>query len=156
MKELSARTRRRIGKIVLCLALSVLVILLAGALGKSCGSAGIRGAKEEQRLGYIRSLGWEPEVPAQEEKEVLLPGEFPEVLRTYNEIQKKAGFDLEPYAGKAVGMYVYRLCNYPSEAEVLCTLYIHRGKIIGGDIHSTAFRGFMQPLCPKESESKNG
>ena len=30
------------------------------------------------------------------------------------------------------------------------------GKIIGGDIHSTAFRGFMQPLCPKESESKNG
>ena len=154
MRELSARSRRRV-MIMIGVAAALALILLAGALGRRSGG-GIRGRTNEQRLAYLRSLGWEPEVQAQEEKEVLLPVEFPEVLQNYNELQRKAGFDLTPLAGEKIEMYVYRLAWPEPETEVLCSLYVYKGRIVGGDIHSTAFRGFMHPLCPKDSESKNG
>ena len=146
MNKLSESSKQRIKKLLFYAGLALAVILLAGALGRRSGSVGEKGSNNQQRLAYIQSLGWEAEEDAKEEKEVLLPEEFPEVLQNYNQMQQEAGFDLTKYAGKKIELYVYKLENYPSEAEVLCTLYVYRGRIIGGDIHSTAFRGFMKPL----------
>ena len=155
MRELSVRSRRRVIRLLCLAALALAVILLAGGLGRR-NAAGARGRSNDQRLAYLQSLGWEADETPQEEKEVLLPKVFPEVLQNYNELQREAGYDLSEYAGKKLEMYVYRLKNWPSEAEVLCTLYVHRGRIVGGDIHSTAFRGFMQPLRRSDEMNKNG
>ena len=155
MRNISALSRRRAALILVCAAAALGVILLSGAMGRR-SSGGIPGGTNEQRLAYIRSLGWEAGTETQEEKEVLLPGEFPEVLENYNRLQQEAGFDLKPYAGKRLGMYVYRLEDPPGGAEALCTLYVCRGRIVGGDIHSTAFRGWMRPLLPRDRENKNG
>ena len=156
MRELSALSRRRVKKLAVYAGVALAVVLLAGSLGRRNSVSGPKGGTNEQRLAYIRSLGWEAGSEPQEEKEVFLPETFPEVLNNYNELQKKAGFDLKKYAGKTVHMYVYRLTNCPGDAETLCTLYVRRGRIVGGDIHSTAFRGFMRPLQRTEEMNKNG
>ena len=57
--------------------------------------------------------------------------------------KKKQGFDLEKYAGKEINMYSYSLENPPGEGDYLCSLYVCKGKVIGGDIHSTAMNGQM-------------
>ena len=41
-------------------------------------------------------------------------------------------------------MYTYRVTNPEySEDEVLAVLYVLDGKVVGGDVHSTALDGFM-------------
>ena len=146
---MKGKTKRfeHIRKVLIVLILAAAVILLAGALGRRSGERGPRGGTDQQRTEYLSSLGWEADSASCQEQIILLPAEFPEVLKNYNEMQKQQGFDLERYAGKEVTMVTYPLTNYPStDEEVLCSLYIFKGRIIGGDIHSTAFDGFMRPL----------
>ena len=149
LKIISA-PRRKLTGILIPTAAALCIVLLAGVLGRSCGGDPPNGKTEEERLAYIRSLGWEAKTVPAEEKQILLPEDFPEVLLTYNESQREAGFDLTRYAGKVVTMYTYELTNYPAQGEVLCTLYVYRGRIIGGDIHSTSFTGFLKPLHTAE------
>ena len=54
--------------------------------------------------------------------------------------------DLEPYHGKRVKCWSYRIDNYPGEDDVLAHLYVYNDKIIGGDICSTKLDGFMHGL----------
>jgi len=132
---------------LLAAVVAIAIILAAGILGRHSEQKGPRGGTDEQRLAFLASLGWEAEGTPETQRTIRLPEEFPEVLKNYNELQKQQGFDLEKYAGKEVTMVVYPLRNYPDVTdEVLCSLYIYRGRIIGGDIHSTAFDGFMRSL----------
>lgn len=152
MKYMAAPSRR---KLLFITAAVIAVVLAAAVLMRSGGNKSPKGETNEDRLAYIQSLGWEAESVPVDEKEVLLPEEFPEVLLDYNQSQLAAGFDLTRYAGKVITMYTFELKNYPAQGEVLCTLYVYRGRIIGGDIHSTAFTGFMRPLHTADSV-KNG
>ena len=77
---------------------------------------------------------------------MLIPDEFDEVFQNYNTIQAEAGMDLEPYHGKRVKCWSYRVDNYPGEESVLAHLYVYNDKIIGGDICSTKMDGFMHGL----------
>ena len=154
MKKTFCMSNTGLRKIVIYTLLAVAVIVLAGILGRYSGQNGIKAATNEDRVSYIRSLGWEcGETPA-EEKRILLPEVFPEVLANYNELQLQQGFDLTQYAGKEISMVTYRLLNYPVDDEVLCTLYLYKNRIIGGDIHSTAFTGFMRELHSMENMGK--
>lgn len=72
--------------------------------------------------------------------------EFDEVFTQYNDLQKTAGMDLEPYHGKRVKCWTYTVLNYPGEEGVLAHLYIYKDKIVGGDVSSTALDGFMHGL----------
>ena len=127
------------------------VLIAAAILLKSSFSGSIPGKTEEQRLAYLQSLGWEAYEGCAGEKTILLPKEFPEVLLNYNQLQLPQGFDLTKYAGREVKMYTYELCNYPGERQPECSLYVYRGRIIGGDIHSNAVNGFMLPLVQKQN-----
>lgn len=146
MKNGFPMRRENLRKILFFGVLAVAVILLAGVLGRQSGQKGVKAATNEERIAFINSLGWECGSEPAEEKTILLPEEFPEVLVNYNALQLKQGYDLTRYAGKEVNMVTYTLTNYPVEDQVLCTLYIYKGRIIGGDIHSTAFTGFMKEL----------
>ena len=150
-----APAARRIGIAVLAAA-----ILLAAFLAvRFISDRGIPGKTEEERLTYLRSLGWEPCCGCVKEKTILLPEEFPEVLINYNKLQLQQGFDLSKLAGKEIRMYVYELSNHPDDPEALCSLYVYRGKIVGGDVHSPRVDGFMGPLTAgqaAENKQENG
>ena len=106
----------------------------------------ITGKTNEQRVEYLRSLGWEvSEVPLREQV-IRLPREFPDVLKKYNELQIQQGFDMIQYAGKEVTMYTYTVQKGEDSTQRQAVLYVYKNKVIGGDIHSPAFDGEMEPL----------
>ena len=129
------------------------IILMVGALQKknAAGTAetGARASaaasvkNEKGRVAYLAQNGWEVESPAESESKVMIPRTFSSVFEEYNELQKQQGFDLSRYCGQEVTMYTYRVKNSDADGEVLAVLYVCKGKVVGGDVHSTALDGFM-------------
>jgi len=98
---------------------------------------------EDGRTAYLASMGWEVSTPAISEENVVIPKEFSDVFSKYNELQLSQGFDLSKYSGKELKLYTYKVLNHESSDTVLAQLYVYKGKVVGGDIHSSALDGFM-------------
>lgn len=97
-----------------------------------------------ERIAFLEKFGWQIEPDSESVKDSAIPAEFDDVYKSYNEIQKAQGFDLSAYAGKPVKIYSLKVQNYPENSEyVYATLILYDGRLIGGDIHSTALDGFM-------------
>ena len=104
-------------------------------------------ATNDDRVAYLKNLGWEVTVTPKETMEVRVPQEGDEVFRRYNELQKSQGFDLSKYAGKTVQRYVYQVNNYPGATEpVYATLLIYKDQVIGGDVTNTSPGGTVRSL----------
>ncbi len=98
----------------------------------------------EQRVNFLKKHGFEAEKTSETKKQVVIPAEFDNVYLSYNSIQKAMGFDLEDFKGEKVNLYSLKITNYPKDSKnVYATLLVKKGKIIGGDIHSTELNGFM-------------
>ena len=104
---------------------------------------------EKARVAYLDACGWKVESPALKEETVLIPKTFSPVFEDYNELQKKQGFDLSRYSGREVKLYTYRVLSDKLGENVLASLYVSDGTVIGGDVHSTALDGFMCGLKQK-------
>ena len=101
----------------------------------------------EGRCAYLVSLGLCPDPESESCKEVELPAVFDAVLEQYNALQLESGFDLLPAAGKKCLCFSYDLVSYPGwNGRVIATLYLFRGRVIGGDVHTADLRGFMRAL----------
>ena len=101
----------------------------------------------EERCAYLASLGLRPDPESEECREVELPAAFDTVLERYNALQRERGFDLRAAAGKSCRCFSYDLVDYPDwDGRVIATIYIFRGRVIGGDIHTADVHGFMLPL----------
>lgn len=146
MRKISSVRRNAVLRVILFGVCAVAVILLAGALGRRGADTLIRAGTNEERLEYLQSLGWEVASEPIFVQEITLPKKFPDVLARYNELQRQQGFDLEAYAGKKLTLYTYRITNHPDAEETDAALYVYRSALVGGDIHSTAFTGFMTAL----------
>lgn len=104
---------------------------------------------DEDLQNFITSLGIEVKTPAYNSTEVDLPRVFDAVYSKYNDIQKQQGFDLTKYRGKSLHRYTFEITNYPSpepsqSGKVYLTLFVHKGKVVGGDISSRDFGGFVR------------
>ena len=122
-------------------------LLIAGVLffGRTQGKADLRSLEGRER--FLREKGWEIELGSEQHKTVRIPTSLDSVLSDYNEIQLAQGCDLSQYLGQSCEQYSYRVTNYPDPGQtVLATLYVRTGKLIAGDVHSTALDGFMQGL----------
>ncbi len=146
MRKISPARRRAAVKVILFGTIAAAVILLAGVLGRRSADSAVRAGTNEERIAYLQSLGWEVEPTPILEQEITLPKEFPEVLTQYNELQRQQGFDLAEYAGKKLTLYTYRITNHPDAEEADASLYVYRTELVGGDVHSTSFTGFMTAL----------
>jgi hypothetical protein len=131
------------------------IILLLGARDHGAG-ANTAGAKassavktEKARVAFLADCGWSVETPALKEETVLIPKQFNAVFETYNDLQKQQGFDLSRYAGKEVKLYTYKVVGSNLGENVIATLYVSGGNVVGGDVHSTALDGFMCGLKEK-------
>ena len=141
------------GKLLLLAAAAIFVLAAAGA-AKGAAGAGISAGSRAERTALLESLGHRPDADGETEKTVRLPKEFPAVLDNYEKLQHSQGFSLKKYAGKEIKIYTCPLLDGGRE-EVYSTLYVYKGRVIGGDIHSVNFEGYMQPLCPADND-ENG
>ena len=99
---------------------------------------------DEDRIAFLQQFGWEVSNTPTEEADVTIPEEFDKILKTYNEVQKQQGLDLEKYKGKDVTRYTYEIKNYPGvEGKVIANLIVCKNRIIGGDICSADVNGFI-------------
>lgn len=101
----------------------------------------------EGREAYLKSLGWEIDRDSESFRSVLVPKKLEGIMAQYNKIQQRQGYDLNKHLGESCRQYCYDVTNYPGgEGKVIVSLYLQDGKIIAGDVHSTAVNGFMHGL----------
>ena len=152
MVIVSAKVSKR--KLLLGLIAAVCVIvLLALLVGKSDEPSALpdgqqtkhdlSGGSNEERLSFLKSYGWEVDPEPTQTQEVRVPQEFSEVFTRYNQMQQEQGFDLSTFAGKTAKRYVYAVTNHPDGDSYYATVLVHKNKIIGGDITSSARGGSM-------------
>lgn len=102
----------------------------------------------EDVSAFLSELGWECEIQEISEQASVLPEQFDTVLSDYNTLQLRQGCDLTKYAGQEIIIYTVPILNYSNSAEnIYATIMVHKGRIIGGDIHSADLNGFMHTLC---------
>ena len=99
------------------------------------------------RCAYLASLGLRADPASEELRPVALPARFDALLEDYNALQLSQGFDLRAAAGRTCLCCSYDLVGFPDrDGRVIATLYLFRGRVIGGDVHTAAVDGFMLPL----------
>lgn len=121
--------------------------LTVAASEKSIKFDGIK--TEEDLQNFISSLGIQVKTPAYNSTDVDLPKVFDAVYKKYNDIQRQQGFDLSKYRGKTLHRYTFEITNYPSpdpsqSGKVYLTLFVHKNKVVGGDISSRDYGGFVR------------
>jgi len=98
----------------------------------------------DDRVAFLTSFGWEVTATPLEIEEVTIPKEFDDTYSSYNELQKYQECDLSKYKGKKVKRYTYEVLNYPTGEQGVCAnLLIYKNRVIGGDVCSSNFEGFM-------------
>jgi len=128
-------------------ALIAAVFLIASVLILRTRASSPRLGTTAERCDYLVSLGLCPDPESEESREVELPAVFDTVLEQYNALQRERGFDLRAAAGKSCRCFSYDLVDYPDwDGRVIATIYIFRGRVIGGDVHTADVHGFMLPL----------
>ncbi len=111
------------------------------------GGVNMRAATAEERIAFFSQFGYEIGEDPLEVKEVVIPAEFDEAYKEYNEIQKSQDLDLSKYQGKRVKMWSYAIKNYPgyetSDGTIRGNILVYDGVVVGGDISNIELDGFM-------------
>ena len=103
-----------------------------------------RGESFEQQVAFLSAFGYEADEQPVLIEEIIIPSEFDENYKKYNDFQKLSGFDLSRFKGQRAKKYTYRIKNYPNKTEeVLANVIVYGGKIIGGDIATSSPDGFI-------------
>lgn len=97
-----------------------------------------------QRITFLNAFGWEVTEDPVAIEEIIIPEKFNNIYEEYNKLQKSQDLDLTKYQGKTVRRYTYEVLNYPgTEETVYANLLIYKNRIIGGDVCSAQYKGFM-------------
>lgn len=152
--SLRAGTIKLVG--VVCVALTVLITLIAFVPTYAVSSQTSAGVGEKREISYdkvkteadvvefLSQFGWTVEASPTEVKTVTIPAEFDKVFAAYNEMQKEQGLNLSKYKNKEVTRYTFAVTNYEGyEGSVLANVLVYRNRVIGGDICSTDISGFV-------------
>ena len=140
--------------LIAAIAVIVAAIVLLGGGSDAEPTAAPAASNNDARVKFLTDLGWDVSTSPVESSQVRIPQEQSEVYQRYNAMQKASGYDLSPYAGKAVMRYVYKANNYPGATEpVYATLLVYKNQIIGGDITDTAAKGTIQGLTKAPTQN---
>ena len=103
----------------------------------------IPGESVTDRVTFAKSLGYSISEQYETKKEIVIPSVFSDVYENYNALQKNNGFDLSAYKGEQAEVYTYPVTNHPEGDDVMMNIIVCKGRIIGGDICSAEYDGFM-------------
>lgn len=114
------------------------------------GSYSMNAGTPDERTAFFRQFGYEVKETPESVKEVVIPSEFDEVYKKYNELQKAQGLDLTDYKGVRVKSWSYEILNYPgyenASGQIRGNLLTYNGIVIACDISSIELGGFMEKL----------
>lgn len=135
MLTIKADPKKLFGIAILITGLVVIILTFVGNhSGKAMPTmAGISCATTDERLGYIKSLGWECD-DNEMQKNVIIPSEFNDVYQQYNDIQKQQGLKLEDYKGRQAVIYTYNIKNYDDNENVIADLVVCDNVLIAADL----------------------
>lgn len=106
----------------------------------------------EDRVNFLSQFGWEVNPEPLEIVEVPIPETFNSTYENYNTIQKKQGLDLSKYKGKNCTRFTYQILNHKNSPKgARANILVYKNKIIGGDICSVEFGGFMHGFSQNEN-----
>ena len=116
---ISLKTLR--GKFILLLSAVIAAVIVFALLSSSAGTetAASDGAldfsasTQEEISAFIASLGFTVKQVPESVSDVVIPAQFNDVYKNYNELQKQAGLDLSLYKGRTVKKWTYTITNYP-------------------------------------------
>lgn len=114
--------------------------------------AKLKAETADERIAFISQCGYEVTADPMKVEEIIIPEEFDEDYKEYNEIQKSQGFDLENFKGCRVKKWTYEVTNYDDKNKdsiIEANLLIYNGVIVGADIQNLAQDGFLKPLSEK-------
>ncbi|MDR0838581.1 MAG: DUF4830 domain-containing protein [Oscillospiraceae bacterium] len=141
------RKRAVISVVALAILLAAIVVL-AGRRDAAASAIAAVAKNNGERVAYLKSFGWEIDEVAIEEQDVVIPREFSDVYRQYNEIQTQQGFNLAKYGGVEAVRYTYKILNYPdADVSAVADIIVYRNEIIAGDVQSSKLDGFMHGLA---------
>ena len=139
-----------IALIVAVVAIIVAVVMVAGKSNSPAATdsqINIKAENAEQRAAFLSQFGWEFMPDPVEVTEVIVPSDFSKGYTEYAEMNKAAGFDLEPYKGLRAKRWTYEILNYPGYENktgyIRANVLVYEGMVIGGDICSLEQGGFM-------------
>ncbi|MEG0456513.1 MAG: DUF4830 domain-containing protein [Oscillospiraceae bacterium] len=164
-------TKKKIGVFTAVLVIAAIAIVGVFSLNSNPAvfASGIKpetnGENNEQRVEFIQSFGHIVNTEPVNVIEMVIPTEFNEDYKGYNEYQKQLGFDLEKYSGKRVKRYSYQITNYNTGItdKLYARILVFDDKIIGGDVclekedgftHSLTDRGETQIISEDQSDAK--
>lgn len=144
---------------VLCCCAAVLTgIFCAHGLSVVSVSSAVTGEvkglrKNEDRVAFLKELGWEVSEEPIATEELLIPEAFDESYGDYLALQAGQGFDLSAYCGKRVKRYTYEVLNHPSgESGVQAALLVYKNRLVGGEVLSAKPDGFIHGLAVPQAE----
>lgn len=158
--SMRAGTLKLIG--VICVALTVLITLIAFVPTYTVGSDAVNASGNAAEISYdkvksaddvgrfLSQFGWQTDGKPEEVETVTVPETFDKVFAAYNELQKEQGLNLSKYRGKEVTRYTFRVTNYEGyEGKVFANVLVYRNRVIGGDVCSADTSGFVHGFAPR-------
>ena len=150
------KTRLLSGIAALCLALTLVFLILPEPNADVSTLGAISAKNQQEMVDYLAQIGYTVAPQAILIEQITIPENFDDTYEEYNEMQKKAGFDLKDYAGQSAHKYTFKVLDYEdAESEVVANVLVAGDKIIGGDISSTALGGFCNSLKKEETDKSN-
>lgn len=116
------------------------------ASGQVNAALNFSAATENDRMNFMKQLGYTVKTEPESVGDILIPDEFDDMYAAYNELQKDCGLDLSDYKGCNAKKWTYVVTNYPgfeNDDSIRLNMIVYRGKIIGGDVCSVKLDGFM-------------
>lgn len=127
------------------LALTVLALIILGQFS-TLNYSFSDGSTHQKRMEFLSFIGVNVNETAVAVKKTVIPREIDGNTLQYNEIQKKAGFDLLKFRGKAATIYSYSLIE---NSQKVVTIVVVDDKIIAGDI-TDYLSGEIAPLTKEK------
>lgn len=131
--------------LITAIAAAVIVIAVGGQIATARNTVK-NGETNALRIEFINSIGYSVNESAVSVKKTAVPNEFSDVYKKYNELQRKAGYDLLEYKGQNITVYTYALENSDSE---FVNIIVCDGAVIGGDVSEVCINGEMKPLLKR-------
>ena len=127
------------------LALTVLALIILGQFS-TLNYSFSDGSTHQKRMEFLSFIVVNVNETAVAVKKTVIPQEIDGNTLQYNEIQKKAGFDLLKFRGKAATIYSYSLIE---NSQKVVTIVVVDNKIIAGDI-TDYLSGEIAPLTKEK------
>lgn len=137
-------------RILLLLLLTLMIILWARTVVYEIRRSAITQNLDTllKRCECLEEFGWQVDPGSEKCEKVKIPKSFDEAYASYNELQKKQGFDLALYRGKTVMKYTYIALTPPENVKDVfyINILVYENNMIGGDVQIASRGAEVFPL----------